>query len=150
MAVEVAERDADGEATEAEMAVARAAAWEGRREFWAPQSHFAAWATNRNVLAAVFNATRHTEPALQCHVLRELFGPSIYRPSSPARVTWNDTTVRSIAQGIYDERRFEDMPILADALADAGCDDEGLLAHCRSDRPHVRGCFLLDLLLGKE
>jgi hypothetical protein len=41
------------------------------------------------------------------------------------------------------------MPILADALQDAGCEDEALLSHCRGDSPHVRGCWVVDLLLGK-
>lgn len=112
-------------------------------------------------------------------------------------LTWNDGTVPRLAQSIYDERRFEDMPILADALEDAGLKDDvcpfckdadfstgdfgapmmggkepyasrakkywnskcvcrgtraqahPILAHCRADTPHVRGCFVIDLLLGK-
>ena len=48
-----------------------------------------------------------------------------------------------------EERRFEDLPILADALEEAGCDDEDILGHCRSDGEHVRGCWAVDLLLGK-
>lgn len=63
---------------------------------------------------------------------------------------WNDGTVPKIAQAIYDERRFEDMPILADALEDAGCDNEEILRHCREPGEHARGCWVVDLLLGKE
>lgn len=57
--------------------------------------------------------------------------------------------VRQVAQAIYDAGTFEDMPVLADALQDAGCGDARLLDHCLRDR-HYRGCWLLDLLLGKE
>jgi hypothetical protein len=76
-----------------------------------------------------------------------------FRPSPPLPHTvlaWNDGTVRRISEGIYEERAFDRLPILADALLDAGCDNDDLLAHCRSDGPHVRGCWALDLILGKE
>src|SRR5438067_305851 len=59
-------------------------------------------------------------------------------------------TVRRIAEGIYAERAFDRLPILADALLDAGCDDEAILSHCRTDGPHVRGCWVIDLILGKQ
>ena len=52
--------------------------------------------------------------------------------------------------GIYDDRAFDRLPILADALIDAGCDDEQILEHCRAPGPHVRGCWVVDLVLGKE
>jgi hypothetical protein len=55
-----------------------------------------------------------------------------------------------MAQAIYDERRFDDLPILADALEEAGCDDEDILSHCRGLGPHVRGCWGLDLILAKS
>jgi hypothetical protein len=55
-----------------------------------------------------------------------------------------------IAQGIYAGRAFDRLPILHDALLDAGCDDEAILSHCRCEGPHVRGCWVIDLLLGKE
>ena len=87
----------------------------------------------------------------QAALLRCLFG-SPFRPPAPlplAVLAWNDGTVRRIAEGIYGERAFDRLPILADALLDAGCDDEGLLAHCRSEEPHVRGCWAVDLILGK-
>jgi hypothetical protein len=50
---------------------------------------------------------------------------------------------------IYDERAFDRLPILADALADAGCEEEGVLGHCRGEFRHARGCRVVDLLLGK-
>jgi hypothetical protein len=67
-----------------------------------------------------------------------------------ACLTKNEGTVPKLARAIYDDLRFEDMPILADALMDAGCHDELILAHCRQAGEHVRGCWVLDLLLAKE
>jgi hypothetical protein len=57
--------------------------------------------------------------------------------------------VVKLAQAIYDDRAFDRLPILADALEDAGCHDAGILAHCRGPGPHVKGCWVVDLLLGK-
>jgi hypothetical protein len=90
--------------------------------------------------------------ARQCSLLRDLFGPLPFRrvPIEPAWLAWNDATVPRIAQVIYDDGRFEDLPILADALEDAGCRDADILNHCRGPGPHVRGCWVVDLLLGKE
>ena len=87
----------------------------------------------------------------QAHLLRDIFG-NPFRPTTlnPAWLTWNQGTVVQIAQHIYDERKFEDLPILSDALIDAGCDNPDIIAHCRAPCPHVRGCWVLDLLLGKE
>jgi hypothetical protein len=67
----------------------------------------------------------------------------------PAWLTWNHATVPAIARHIYDDRAFHDLPILADALEDAGCTDPDILAHCRADGEHVRGCWVVDLILGK-
>ena len=55
-----------------------------------------------------------------------------------------------LARTIYDDRRFDLLPILADALEEAGCGDAEILAHCRGPGPHVRGCWAVDLVLGKE
>ncbi|MDY3552724.1 hypothetical protein R5W24_001812 [Gemmata sp. JC717] len=63
---------------------------------------------------------------------------------------WLTSTVIALAQGIYDDRAFHRLPILADALQDAGCDNTDVLDHCRSADPHVRGCWVIDLLLGKS
>jgi hypothetical protein len=56
----------------------------------------------------------------------------------------------TIASDIYRDGKFNDLPILADALEDAGCTDADLLGHLRSPGPHVRGCWAVDLVLGKE
>lgn len=63
---------------------------------------------------------------------------------------WLTSSVLDLANGIYEERAFERMPILADALMDAGCASDDIIQHCRSDGPHVRGCWVVDLLLGKS
>ena len=64
---------------------------------------------------------------------------------------WRTPTLTMLARGIYDDRNFEDLPILADALEDAGCGNEDALTHCRdTNQVHMRGCWVVDLLLGKE
>jgi hypothetical protein len=84
-------------------------------------------------------------------LVRDIFGnPFRGAVVDSAWLAWNDGTVRRIAQAIYDERAFDRMPILADALEDAGCDNADILNHCRTPGVHVRGCWVVDLLLGKE
>lgn len=96
-------------------------------------------------------AGRERERARQISIVRDHFGNPFCPVSfDPSWLRWNDGTVPKIAQAIYDDRRFEDMPILADALEDAGCDHEDILRHCREPGQHVRGCWVVDLLLGKE
>jgi hypothetical protein len=80
--------------------------------------------------------------------LRDIFG-NPFRPIS-FNSSWLTSTVTALAQQMYDSRDFSAMPILADALQDASCDNEDILNHCRGPGPHVRGCFLVDLLLGRE
>jgi len=63
---------------------------------------------------------------------------------------WQTATVTSLAEAIYQERAFDRLPILADALEDAGCNHPDILNHCRSGGKHVRGCWLVDSVLGKE
>jgi hypothetical protein len=88
----------------------------------------------------------------KCLLLRDIFGPLPFHTVAPDPrwLTWNHGTIPAIARRIYDERAFHDLPILADALEDAGCVNADILNHCRSDGPHVRGCWVVDLLLGKE
>src|SRR5207244_2679385 len=69
---------------------------------------------------------------------------NLFRPLPPFQVVvraWNDGTVVKLAQGIYHERAFDRLPMLADALEDAGCTDATILAHCRGPGPHARGCW---------
>jgi hypothetical protein len=69
---------------------------------------------------------------------------------APSWLTWNDCCILNMARTAYDERAFSSLPILADALEDAGCDNADILNHCRNGAEHVRGCWVVDLLLGKE
>ena len=93
------------------------------------------------------SADRKAERQGLIGLIREMFG-NPFRPVSldPA---WLTSTVVALAQGIYEERAFDRMPILADALQDAGCDNDDVLSHCRGNGPHVRGCWVVDLILGK-
>ena len=68
----------------------------------------------------------------------------------PAWLAWNDGALRKMAEAIYEERAFDRLPVLADALEDAGCCEQGLLDHLRGGGPHARGCYAIDLLSGKE
>ncbi|MBA4065802.1 MAG: hypothetical protein C0501_19205 [Isosphaera sp.] len=81
--------------------------------------------------------------------MRCVFGSTLSRVAlDPA---WRTDTAVSLARGMYEGRDFAAMPILADALQDAGCDTDGILAHCRDPHQvHVRGCWVVDLVLGKE
>jgi hypothetical protein len=86
-----------------------------------------------------------------CAWLRDLCGPLLFRPVTidPAVLTWNSGAVHKLTQAIYDDRAFDRLPILADALEEAGCTDADLLTHCRGGGEHVRGCWLVDCILGK-
>jgi hypothetical protein len=91
------------------------------------------------------------ERAAQCSLLRDIFDHHFRAVTfDPDWLAWNDSCVVRIARSIYDRRTFEEMPILGDAFEDAGCTDAAILDHCRAPGPHVRGCWLLDALLGKE
>ncbi len=92
--------------------------------------------------------TDSPERRWQTNSLRDIFG----NPFRPVVVdpAWLTSTVRMLAEGIYEDRAFDRLPILADTLQDAGCDNEDVLTHCHSEGPHVRGCWVVDLLLGKE
>jgi hypothetical protein len=169
-ALGVAERFADGEVSEEKLRFAwgdaqRAAQVEYRQGNESAEA--AAMGTVaevcqadiRRVLAAVGVAARcEAYPDVrerfacaqreQAFLFREMVG-NPFRPVAfdPA---WRTTTALQLAQGIYDDRAFDRLPILADALQDAGCDSDDLLAHLRdATAPHVRGCWALDLVLEK-
>ena len=118
------------------------------------------------VTEAVRSASRRTAGALacggqdvselqsQCALLRDLFG----NPFRPATLDpdWLTPNVLALAAAAYAERELPSgmldrtrLAVLADALLDAGCDSIDVLAHCRSEGPHVRGCWVIDLLLGR-
>jgi hypothetical protein len=101
--------------------------------------------------AGAANGSGPEERRTQCDLLRDVFG-NPFRPVAlnPAWLRWHDGCVVSMARAFYEERRFEEMPILADALEEAGCDDEEILWHCREEPEHARGCWLLDAILGRK
>jgi hypothetical protein len=84
----------------------------------------------------------------QADLVREIFG-NPYR-SVKFDKAWRTDTAVALAKQMYDAREFSGMPILADALQDAGCDNDDVLSHCRdANQTHVRGCWVVDLVLGK-
>jgi hypothetical protein len=88
------------------------------------------------------------ESAGQASLVRDIFG-NPFRPVtfSPA---WRTDTAVALVRQMYEARDFSAMPILADALQDAGCDSDDILTHCRGEGPHVRGCWVVDLVLRRE
>jgi hypothetical protein len=87
------------------------------------------------------------QPAL-CHLLRDIFG-NPFRPVA-FDPEWRTSTAVALARGMYEARDFAPMPVLADALQDAGCEGPDILAHCRGPGPHARGCWVVDLVLGRS
>lgn len=83
-------------------------------------------------------------------VVHEVFG-NPFRPPilDPRWLTWQEATIPRLARAIYDEWAFDRLPILADALEEAGCHASDILAHCRQPGDHVRGCWAVDAILGK-
>jgi hypothetical protein len=96
-------------------------------------------------------AAMRAEEQAQAGLFREIFG-NPFRPLTidPAWLDWNGGTIPRLAEAIYRERAFDRLPILADALEEAGCADADLPAHCRREAGHVRGCWALDALLGRR
>jgi hypothetical protein len=168
-AVAILEQFADGNATDEELATARAAAWESTIEIPNPQGHrlpehlalgaIALHDDLRDKLMTAAEATDWVKPGTpdavsepeaksQCTLIRDIFG-NPFRPVAFAP-TWRTEAVVALARGMYESRDFAAMPVLADALDDAGCGGADILAHCRGPGPHVRGCWVVDLVLGKS
>jgi hypothetical protein len=107
-------------------------------------AHPSAFTAAQRVIRAVL-------PERATHAIQEIIGnPFLPLPTpSAAILNWNSGTVVKLAQAVYDEGAFHRLPILADALEDAGCSDQEILGHLRGPGPHVRGCWAIDLLLGK-
>jgi hypothetical protein len=92
---------------------------------------------------------RQREFAALSALLRDIVGPRPFRPII-IDPRWRTSTVVDLARTICDQKAFDRMPILADALLDAGCDNEEIITHCCHSTEHVRGCWVVDLLLAKE
>jgi hypothetical protein len=172
--IDIAERFADGQASDAELswavdAAREAVEWEARHDMSSCESHAAevvaaAAAYPAEEYTAIdellaYIATEHGSSAglrvaLECtrtalaNLVGELIGNPFRRVTFPPE--WRTSTALALATQMYDSRDFGAMPILADALQDAGCASDDILDHCRGEGPHVRGCWVVDLVLGKE
>jgi hypothetical protein len=89
----------------------------------------------------------HAERAAQCRLLRCVAG-NPFRPASSG--PWVTPAAVSVARDCYDRRDFAALPVLADLLEEAGCPHQSVLDHCRRPGEHVRGCWVVDLVLGKS
>lgn len=161
-AAEVAERYAEGLASRPELTAVAQSSGEAdtellySREGGDEQPEFVAacvatWAASnpgvQNYPTMVAQlASQVSPPERLAACARDIFG-NPFRPVAfdPA---WLTSTVIALAAGIYEDKAFDRMPILADALQDAGCDSTDILNHCRGSGPHVRGCWVVDLILG--
>lgn len=114
----------------------------------APDAHSSAIG-HKYAALSVGGEGMEVEAARQADLLRDIFG-NPFRPVVFAR-EWRTSTVKALAAQMYESRDFSTMPILADALQDAGCDSDDILNHCRDTaQVHVRGCWVVDLVLGKS
>ena len=121
-----------------------------RRDERAPHRPMIAttWEAVRNPTNYALKEKTISEQKGQVVLIRDIFG-NPFRPvtTEPA---WLTSTVVSLATAIYTDRAFDRLPILADALEDAGCTNEEILNHCRQPGEHVRGCWVVDLVLKKK
>lgn len=170
--LEVTERFADGMATELERQSAKTSGSAAMEALYPAHNDYAALAvvnaasenafTFINADTAAFTAATAAdddddptneikwlaERLWQADILRDIMG-NPFQPVS-FESSWGTSNVMTLARAAYFERAFDQMPIMADALQKASCDSQAILAHCRRSGEHVRGCWVVDLLLGKE
>jgi hypothetical protein len=163
-AVEVAERFADGRTTTEELAAAYDAAYTavddcmGDSLVSEDQALAACGAASEDAAQVAHDALSYgwdgdmeASKRRQAALLRDLLGNPFRPPPAlaPSVLAFNGGTVPKLAAAIYEERAFGRLPVLADALEDAGCTDPAILNHCRSGGEHARGCWVVDLVLGR-
>jgi hypothetical protein len=168
--IEVAEKYADGQVNKLALVDASRAAYRaGITLYRRGEEVITRWAAHAAQASAYLNHLRLAEACLvRTMYVIEQFGirkPAeenieqvklvfevFHNPFTTVTVetTWLTSTVTAIARQMYDSRDFSAMPILADALQDAGCDNDEILNHCRRPADHVRGCWVVDLLLNLE
>jgi hypothetical protein len=177
-AVEIAERHADGQADDGELGAVQRELLLGPR-FARPndradavygtvtQGIFPVWSLYAMANLAYADVARHALEQGRTHIppdtkkrirrshaalLRCVIGPLPFRPVflNPVWLAWNDRTVVRLAQAVYDDHALERLPILADALEEAGCASADILDHLRDPGPHARGCWPVDAILGKK
>jgi hypothetical protein len=165
--VEVAERLADGQASPEEMAAARDGVSWMRDDSAVPRGtpaavrvaiDMAVSAAYAQPFAAAFAVTAMSPPlasrrgnrrageAHLCDLLRCVFG-NPFRPVSSG--PWITPAAVTVARDCYDRRDFAALPLLADLLEEAGCPEQSMLDHCRKNGEHLRGCWVVDLVLSK-
>jgi hypothetical protein len=113
-----------------------------------PQAYAAAFAMTASEAPLGGRMTATAADKYVCQLFRCVFG-NPFRPVTFDR-RWRSADAVGIARGIYEDRAFDRLPILADALEDAGCDHKNVLDHCRKPGPHARGCWVVDLVLGRK
>jgi hypothetical protein len=160
-AVEIAERYADHQATDVERDEAeRSVAGSGQSILFAEGGESLTIQFSRHLAASMSRGAtvpgrllwetllRVEEPPQLSEevILKDLFGTLLFRPIPPDPV-WQGGNIQALARIIYDERRSDLLPLLADLLEEAGCPAE-VSDHCRGPGPHVRGCWVVDLVLG--
>jgi hypothetical protein len=163
-AVAVAERYADGLARDEDLEFERRGApfpneyaeWVVGLSAFNGARQAVDWLTSaRDLMKIDPDALRHVPIPLDATVnrsvllLRDIFG-NPFRPSPTLDSSWRTAAVLSVAHGMYESRSFDHMPALADALEAVGCTELDILEHCRSGGEHVRGCWVVDLVLGRE
>lgn len=156
-AVEAAENFADGDLGPDELRAARLACQgAGGQASWyaaATRPEIAARNAARSAQAGVAsNPTLGTEAGellAQAGLVRDIFGPQSFQQIT-VDPTWLTPGVVQLARSIYDDRSFGRMPEMAEFLHQAGCDNDEILRHCRGPGPHVRGCWVVDSILGKK
>ena len=105
---------------------------------------------NRNlILNRREDVTLHVREQIR-NILADLFCIPAVHPPDESFLQWNNGCIRGLAEQMYGDDDFSHMPILADALEEAGCENTEILNHCRADVPHRRGCAVVDVLLGKR
>jgi hypothetical protein len=116
----------------------------------AEASGYAASDETGQIVVGIDRVAFAAESGAQLQLLRDVLGrPDDVSVSGTSDwLGWHGGLVPKLARGIYEDRAFDRMPILGDALEDIGCADEAILAHCRGPGPHVRGCWVVDTLLG--
>lgn len=161
--IEVSERYADGTASEQDLRAAWAAAYSAAQELSLEQENEAAWAASRASQSLPASeavqwvwiegplwlqvSQEHWRPAVVA-LIREIFGNPFRTVTIES--TWLTPALKSIALSIYDDCRFADLPMFADTLEQAACANRDLLNHCRQRVEHVRGCWVIDSILGKN
>jgi hypothetical protein len=161
-AVVVAERYADGLASQVELSAAADQIFQLMRSPSSWSAQMAAFHVAANRYKDASSWTRmvvqkaidggqigfQNEGHFQVGILKDIFGNPFRRVNF--NLSWRSPTSLALATGIYLEKAFDRLPILADSLLDAGCENDDILNHFRQPGEHCRGCWALDLVLGKS